>query len=98
MPNDYINPEDGLLYCGKCHIPKQTKVNFRGRTDIQYCLCACEKKRIEEEKAERKKEQVIADNRRQERSKRAGSKAVNLLIELDNGVTGHITGEISSKE
>lgn len=22
-PEDYINPEDGLKYCGKCHTPKE---------------------------------------------------------------------------
>lgn len=22
-PDDYINPEDGLKYCGKCHTPKE---------------------------------------------------------------------------
>lgn len=21
--DDYINPEDGLIYCGKCHTPKE---------------------------------------------------------------------------
>ena len=22
-PDDYINPDDGLKYCGKCHTPKE---------------------------------------------------------------------------
>ena len=22
-PDDYINPDDGLKYCGKCHTPKK---------------------------------------------------------------------------
>ena len=22
-PDDYINPADGLKYCGKCHTPKE---------------------------------------------------------------------------
>ena len=22
-PEDYINPDDGLKYCGKCHTPKE---------------------------------------------------------------------------
>lgn len=98
MSTDYINSADGLLYCGKCGTPKQCKVPIFGRTDVQYCLCECEKAQLAEEEAERERQQRLADNRRRERSKRAGSKAVNLLIELDNGVTGHITGEVSSKE
>ncbi len=51
MPNDYINPEDGLLWCGRCHTPKQTRVKFLGRTDVQYCLCECEKAQLAEEEA-----------------------------------------------
>lgn len=27
---DYINSDDGLLYCGVCHTPKQCRVPFRG--------------------------------------------------------------------
>lgn len=48
-PDDYINPEDGLKYCGKCHTPKEAyfaeKHRFNGidrhPTD---CKCAAEKK------------------------------------------------------
>jgi DNA replication protein DnaC len=37
---DYI--QDGLLYCGKCRTPKQTKRMFNGTEKIFGCLCACE--------------------------------------------------------
>ena len=48
-PDDYINPEDGLKYCGKCHTPKEAyfaeKHRFNGidrhPTD---CKCAAEEK------------------------------------------------------
>ena len=48
-PDDYINPEDGLKYCGKCHTPKEAffpeKRSFNGidrhPTD---CKCAAEEK------------------------------------------------------
>ena len=48
-PDDYINPEDGLKYCGKCHAPKEAyfaeKHRFNGidrhPTD---CKCAAEEK------------------------------------------------------
>lgn len=55
---DYINPEDGLLYCGKCNTRKQVRVNLLGRECVQYCNCLCkseayEKRREEEKRKER---------------------------------------------
>lgn len=95
---DYINPADGLLYCGKCRTPKQCKVPIFGRSDVQYCLCECKKAQLAEEEAKRKREQAIADRRRRERSERARSKRVDLVLELSDGKRGHIKGKISSKE
>ena len=57
-PDDYINPEDGLKYCGKCHTPKEAyfaeKLRFNGidrhPTD---CKCAAvERERREAEMRE----------------------------------------------
>lgn len=98
MSTDYINSTNGLLYCGKCGTPKQCKVPIFGRTDVRYCLCECEEAQLAEEKAERKREQAIANRRRRERSERARSKRVNLTLELSDGTRGHIKGKISSKE
>lgn len=36
-PDDYV--QDGLLYCGNCHTPKQVFVPFMER--IEYCDCQC---------------------------------------------------------
>lgn len=46
---DYI--EDGLLFCGRCHTPKQCRIVIRGETMTPMCLCKCqsEKKQAEEE-------------------------------------------------
>ncbi len=47
---DYINPVDGLLYCGKCHTPKQCRVTAFGKDYAPYCTCQCEQERIEKER------------------------------------------------
>ena len=47
---DYI--KDGLLYCGKCHTPKQCEVAFDGRVIKPYCMCRCETENYEREKEE----------------------------------------------
>lgn len=49
--DDYIG-EDGLLYCGKCHTRKQTKIQIFGREDIVYCLCKCQAEARDAEEAE----------------------------------------------
>lgn len=56
---DYI--KDGLLHCGKCHTPKQTRVILCNKEITPFCVCKCESKRIE---AEKKKH--IAERRRSE--------------------------------
>lgn len=56
--SDYINPDDGLLYCGVCHTPKQCRVPFRGNMYVQFCICSCEAKRIEAEREAFKKQQL----------------------------------------
>ena len=49
-PEDYI--KDGLLYCGKCHTPKQVEIEVCGERMKPFCLCQCEEeKKAEEEKA-----------------------------------------------
>lgn len=41
--SDYI--VDGLLYCGKCHTQKQTRITILGEERTPYCLCKCEEER-----------------------------------------------------
>lgn len=62
--------KDGLLYCGKCHTPKQCRVKnpfITGRIDVCSCVCKCraEKLKIEEEaRRQAEKARRIKDMRR----------------------------------
>ena len=53
--NDYVG-DDGLLYCGVCHEPKEERVperlKFRGCPDKHPRLCACDRARFEREMQE----------------------------------------------
>lgn len=51
--NDYIG-ENGLLYCGNCNTPKQTKVTVLGKVYQPYCLCKCAEEKKNKEEEERK--------------------------------------------
>ena len=49
---DYL--QDGLLYCGKCHTPKQMRIKVGDYSSEPFCLCECQKAvREAEEKARR---------------------------------------------
>ena len=51
-PGDYVS-EDGLLYCGKCHTPKQARLSFNPLTGersetIVRAACQCQREADEE--------------------------------------------------
>ena len=54
-PDDYINPADGLKYCGKCHTPKEAfypaELQAQGFTKHPV-MCKCAAERREREEAE----------------------------------------------
>jgi DNA replication protein DnaC len=65
---DYIG-ENGLLYCGKCNTPKQTKVEVPSLGIVRYphCSCKCRAEELDSEEDKRKEEERqrrIADKRR----------------------------------
>lgn len=57
-PGDYI--QDGILYCGHCHTPKQCRITFGAGSRIVGCQCACESRRFdaEREAAKNREEQL----------------------------------------
>lgn len=56
---DYIG-DDGLIFCGKCKTPKQTRLKlFDGREVTPMCLCKCMAESRDAENAARGKEERI---------------------------------------
>ena len=56
-PGDYIG-EDGLIYCGICHEPKQKRFEdgiLAGQT--HHAMCKCERERYEKEHASQQAEE-----------------------------------------
>lgn len=43
--NDYT--KDGLLYCGKCHTPKQVKIVWEDTIRTVACMCSCRKEEVD---------------------------------------------------
>lgn len=64
--NDYIG-ENGLLYCGKCHTPKQCFITHNGANMIVPCVCDCKKQEFENDRQHEenaKRAERIKQNRR----------------------------------
>lgn len=51
--------ELGLLYCGKCHTPKQCEVEIFGKMRIVPCMCKCAKERYDAEEADFQRRQKM---------------------------------------
>lgn len=59
--------EDGLLYCGKCHTKKQTRIIMLGVERTPPCLCKCmieKREREKEEQARIELEKKVKEHRR----------------------------------
>lgn len=55
VDGDYV--QDGLLYCGKCHTPKQCRPEISGKVITVGCLCKCAEEERERHEAEAKAEE-----------------------------------------
>lgn len=67
-PEDYYNAGTGLLMCGKCHTPKETRVTIFDRETKVRCNCACaeaEWQRAEAEQQEKERLERIRHRRAQ---------------------------------
>ena len=67
--NDGDYYADGLLYCHKCHTPKQVRVTVLGKEMVLNCICECEAKKLEAERVKQAKKEYA---RRVERLRSIG--------------------------
>lgn len=49
--------QEGLLYCGKCHAPKQCRLSLLGKDRTVGCLCTCAKQKHDQAERDRKKQE-----------------------------------------
>jgi DNA replication protein DnaC len=66
--NDSDYEKDGLLYCGKCHTPKQVVINMPWGEQKPRVNCKCEQEKvdaIEREERERKHKEKVVELRKE---------------------------------
>ena len=54
LEDEYISETDGLIYCSKCHTPRQKKIEFLGKIMFPIIRCQCQQEQYEKEEAKRK--------------------------------------------
>ena len=63
--DEYI-VNDGLIYCSKCHMPRQKRIEVSGKTIEPRCMCACQTEDYDRREQERKHREfldMVAKNR-----------------------------------
>lgn len=58
---DYF-ADDGLLYCHKCHTPKQCRVQnpfFPALVDVRSCICKCREEELERQKENARRQEFL---------------------------------------
>ena len=85
-PNDYTDPNTGLLMCGDCHTPKETRIEFFDISRVVRCLCKCGKERREKEAQEKEERERLARiSIIREKCFGAGDKKRAFTFEADDG-------------
>ena len=56
---EYLNESDGLLYCSKCHTPKQTRLKTCDREFTPTIMCQCERELFQRKEVERKQREFF---------------------------------------
>ena len=57
--DEYLNEADGLIYCSKCHTPKQHRIELKERVFLPTVRCRCQQEEYDKEEAERKHQEFL---------------------------------------
>ena len=59
LEDEYRNEADGLIYCAKCHTPRQHRIQLNDRVLLPTVRCRCQQEAYEKEEAERKQQEFL---------------------------------------
>ncbi|MCD8132542.1 MAG: ATP-binding protein [Clostridiales bacterium] len=84
--DEYLNAEDGLIYCKKCHTPRQAKIETGGRLLTPYVMCRCRKEQHEKEEADRALRESLAEVSRMKAVGLQDTKLYDYCFANDSGI------------
>lgn len=53
--------QNGLIFCGRCHSPKQKRITLSGKSVVVACMCSCESDAYDLERAETKQKRRMEE-------------------------------------
>lgn len=80
---DYF--QDGILYCGQCNTPKQTKISVGGRIWTPACMCECEAQRFRAKQEKMERESALDSVKRLRQMGFSDSEMKDCTFEKDDG-------------
>ena len=82
---DYVCGDDGLIYCGKCHSPKQVRITHQGKSYTMNCLCKCQTEERDKDESAHRKQQARYRAEAMRSSGILNQKARQYTFENDSG-------------
>lgn len=86
QPDEYFHESDRLIYCAKCHTPRQGMYTLQGRVFMPPIRCKCQQKLYDQEETKRKLLEKQAEIERIKASGLQDKALYDYTFDKDNGI------------
>ncbi len=86
QPDEYFHESDRLIYCAKCHTPRQGRYTLQGRVFMPPIRCKCQQKFYDQEETKRKLLEKQAEIERMKASGLQDKALYDYTFDKDNGI------------
>ena len=86
QPDEYFHESDRLIYCAKCHTPRQGRYTLQGRVFMPPIRCKCQQKLYDQEETKRKLLEKQAEIERMKASGLQDKALYDYTFDKDNGI------------
>ena len=86
QPDEYLNESDHLIYCTKCHTPRQGRYTLQGRVFMPPIRCKCQQEIYDQKEARRKLSERQAEIKRMKASGLQDKSLYDYTFEKDAGI------------
>ena len=86
QPDEYFHESDRLIYCAKCHTPRQGRYTLQGRVFIPPIRCKCQQELYDQEENRRKLLEKQAEIERMKASGLQDKALYDYTFDKDNGI------------
>ena len=86
QPDEYFHESDRLIYCAKCHTPRQGRYTLQGRVFMPPIRCKCQQKLYNQEETKRKLLEKQAEIERMKASGLQDKALYDYTFDKDNGI------------